>query len=98
MTTIAEILHTAADEYLWAGPGDRRRRTSPYSCLAIGLAEGSPYDDPWPSPSIRSGLEELGVSCHALGEFSEFTKQKDRQGARYAWLKFAALLAEEQGV
>ena len=31
-------------------------------------------------------------------EFDEFYSGEDRQYARYVWLKFAAHIAEEQGV
>lgn len=100
MTMIAEILHKAADEYLahnrysyYAGNKVR------YTCSAIELA--TRWDDDL-CERIQTGLIEMGCptsSCSAfvnLG-YPDFLDE-ETQGARYMWLKFAALMAEEQGV
>lgn len=39
----------------------------------------------------------MGLKTDVL-DFQTFIPGDARQGARYAWLKFAALIAEEQGV
>ncbi len=99
--TIAEILHHAADVCLsgdqsWYGG----KRT--FSCCAIDLAVLNLV--PGYNAQIKMirvikyGLCELGLKTSSLTEFSEFTYGRKQQGARYAWLKFCALLAEEQGV
>lgn len=53
---------------------------------------------------IFDGLTEMGLNPYSCTEFAEFAEGRGRsdlsprQGARYLWLKFAALIAEEQGV
>jgi hypothetical protein len=109
--TIAEVLHLAADKYLAKDDEEYRTVNEPekqkYSCCSIECAveELYGYDTPI-LDDILDGLEEMGligVSC----SFKEFeianhtivrTTTPESQGARYAWLKFAALIAEEQGV
>jgi hypothetical protein len=100
---ISEILHSAADEWLkqcriW--PDSR----STYSCIAIALAitprDYYPYRkiDTDIEHRIMKGLRNMGLSTDSLDEFTEFAEGEERQAVRYAWLKFAALIAEEQGV
>lgn len=105
--TIAEILHYAADKKLankeeqyWARGGNKER----FSCCAVEEAVFSVYN----SDSIErdalirrilSGLFAMGCpidSTDAFGEEDRFSAEK--QQARYGWLKFAAIMAEEQGV
>src|SRR5574337_1979809 len=98
--TIAEVLHEAADVYLpanWEGDS----LWGHFSCNAIQRAlevmvpdidENSDLYD-----RIRTGLSRLGLKTHSDKEFGEFNRF-ERQEVRYAWLKFAAMLAEEQGV
>jgi hypothetical protein len=93
MRTIAEVLHRAADEFLWNGirePGGNLRE---YSC-------GSAYASCGPSyyKKIKPGLAAMGLDTDSYTEFDELPEGPKRQGARYAWLKFAAMIAEEQGV
>jgi hypothetical protein len=104
--TIAEILHNAADKCLaskkeqyWVYGGNKEK----FSCCAVDEAYirlvGS-----WDYPSdqsraIRKGLENMGCpieSTDAFDDQREFVAEN--QQARYAWLKFAAMMAEEQGV
>lgn len=47
---------------------------------------------------IISGLIDLGLKPGSFKQFVGFATLHERQAARYNWLKFAALLAEEQGV
>lgn len=46
---------------------------------------------------IFQGLQELGLDVMSGTQFNS-VQIKDRQQVRYAWLKFAAMIAEEQGV
>jgi len=98
--TIAEILHHAADYCLWDGA-----ETSPwreYSCNAIEFAafELTCCWDTTNAVMLRvdEGLREMGLNTDSTWEFSEFTGCINRQAARHNWLKFAALIAEEQNV
>jgi hypothetical protein len=47
---------------------------------------------------IEKGLSNMGLDLKAFNCFCEFPMGVERQGARYAWLMFAADIAEEQGV
>jgi hypothetical protein len=91
MATIAEVLHYAADNFL-ANSGIPSRGTHYYSCLAV---KKSARILRVPSYQIMIGLRNMGVDPASIVEFSDV---RDTQGARYLWLKFAALIAEEQGV
>jgi hypothetical protein len=104
MLTISAALHLAADQYLWDGVNSfyRRSDTEGFSCWAIDNAIDS-YRLPWRdfgdfSERINEGLTTLGLDTGSMKQFNEFSTDEERQGARYLWLKFAALLAEEQGV
>jgi hypothetical protein len=88
MTTIAEVLHRAADRYL--EPVFAGEPTS-YSCEAIYEADAVLW------PRICKGLSEMGLVPHSVTQFEDVPPD-ERQAARYAWLKFAAMIAEEQGV
>jgi hypothetical protein len=46
---------------------------------------------------IRRGLRNLGLDPGSEHAFSEFKEGPERQAVRYAWLKFCAQLAREQG-
>jgi hypothetical protein len=93
MTTIAELLHRAADRHLSsAGAGGRDKEVE--SCCAVIVAAQKMDVDYRP---VWHGLQEMGVNF-SFYEFEEFPRGHERQAARYAWLKFAAMIAEEQGV
>lgn len=106
MIKISEVLHLAADEYLsvdnyniWGGCAACR---TIYSCdawddalhhlLDNSAIHNQLYD------VIATGQKELGLDTDLMSEFNDIPAGEERQGARYAWLKFCALLAEEQGV
>ena len=101
--TIADIFHYAADHCLWDGRVSNSLHY--FSCFALSEAikefaghhPGTRSFDAYDS-IICIGLSELGLDCNSVGAFREFTTNPARQGARYAWLKFCAMLAEEQGV
>lgn len=105
---ISEVLHLAADRYLandyveYIGTDKSR-----LSCCAVIEA----LDELIPETSLTKlwleihkaifkGFENLGLDTGSLLAFEEFEKGKvteESQGARYSWLKFCAMLAEEQG-
>lgn len=109
--TIADILHLAADKHLaskveqcWNRGGSKEK----FSCCAMSEAVWVLWnEDKIKSKSKRDelinrcfeGLEAMGCptgSTNAFGDMGEF--KEENQQARYAWLKFAAMIAEEQGV
>lgn len=102
--TIAQVLHLAADKYLYSGGG---RVLNFYSCCAIQSAlsgflirgELTISERKRLERRIFKGLKNMGLNPSATNQFNEFGDfSKEAQGARYAWLKFAAMIAEEQGV
>jgi hypothetical protein len=95
---ISEVLHLAADEFLadsmWSNQAE-------FSCTAIRYALGLNFNFNYHGAlldKIETGLRNMGLSTDSLHAFSEFSPDYERQAARYNWLKFAALIAEEQGV
>ena len=106
---ISKVLHLAADTYLaacaedegWLGPYQ-------YTCIAIKKAlqvevdkvSNANYVYHW--LIIKSGLQNLGFTddrgIEVFKEFEDgYEPTEQSQGARYLWLKWAALMAEEQG-
>lgn len=105
---ISEVLHLAADKYLsvdGAGIDDDGKWVERFSCVAVSRAVKSFYlpffDEQDFENDICAGLEAMGCDT---GSSYLFTKHGDHhagnpdvQGMRYFWLKWAALMAEEQG-
>lgn len=101
--TIAEILHYAADKCLaskkeqyWASFDGNKEK---YSCCAVDEAclklTGS-FDE---SFRVKKGLENMGCPIDSMDAFNDSGEfSAENQQSRYAWLKFAAIIAEEQGV
>lgn len=93
---ISEILWRAANEHLWDGYGDDLDAII-YSCDAVDKAATGRVVG-----SYRCGacafLRELGCTSDAMYLFNEFKSGPKRQGARYAWLMFASMYAEELGL
>lgn len=109
--TIAEILHLAADkklaskeEQLWNRGGTKEK----FSCCAVTEAVWELYNkDEIMSEGERDelikrcseGLKAMGCPTSSINAFGDEDKfNTENQQARYAWLKFAAIIAEEQGV
>ena len=109
--TIAEILHLAADtklaskeEQCWNRGGTKEK----FSCCAMSEAvwklwnEGkieccSERDDL--INRCLEGLKAMGCPTDSLDAFNDNREFfAENQQARYAWLKFAAIIAEEQAV
>lgn len=107
MATIADILHEAADEWLACSLGDYDLGgKTKYSCNAIVEAlYDTVYDIEPMYNRIMEGLENMGLDTESASVFIKLGYPdyswevfEETQGARYMWLKFAALIAEEQGV
>ncbi len=89
---VSEVLWKAANEELWDGE-DRGWEDNPYdleySCYAIkAVAYGV-------NTPVMDFIVELGVNSDSVRVFNEFEEGEARQGARYAWLMFASMYAEE---
>lgn len=94
---LAAILRLAADEYLWNGVDDMFEAPGPngYSCDAYHYAAGWKFT----SEERKAGydfLSALGVDPDDTEQFTEVPHGETRQGARFLWLDFAALVAEEE--
>ena len=103
--TVSAILHYAADNCLaanekeyWVNDGEKEK----YSCCAVMRAVEQMYSMEALAlyKRIISGLKAMGCPVESSNAFSdEYNKiNKENQQTRYAWLKFAAMMAEEQGV
>jgi hypothetical protein len=111
--TIADVLHYAADKCLLAdnryteGSGKEK-----FSCCAVHEAVWqlsftnvgvSEYDL---KHRVITGLNAMGCDTGSASLFKQYGDMPDMyeninhkvQGMRYMWLKWAALMAEEQGV
>lgn len=104
---ISTILHRAADHHL-KGEQDQYM-LSRYSCCAVIDAIDhyrvgrSAYDVSSMRIRIYEGLKEMGCDVRSSHLFMEYGDNfpginETVQGMRYMWLKWAALMAEEQGV
>ena len=90
---ISEVLWIAANDWLADGLSDEG--LTYFSCCAVDEAA---YVDPFLGTVARKFLRSLGANTRSNSEFSEFQVLEDRQGARYAWLMFASMYAEELGI
>lgn len=112
-TTIADVLHLAADKYLVSN--SRYESDHPkekFSCCAIDIAireiTGSYFSDDSKRlvKQVIKGLTNMGCttgSHHLFKKYGDMPDvyeniNHDVQGMRYMWLKWAALMAEEQGI
>lgn len=104
---ISTILHRAADEMLAADFEDYCRGKTRFSCVAIEEVLIDLFDDfeserfeHWKN-KINHGLREMGCDVDSGILFKDYGDgghiNPDVQGMRYFWLKWAALMAEEQG-
>lgn len=89
---ISEILRKAADGFLWTG--EQRDSDNRYSCGAVADVTDQKVDD----SAACNFLMELGVDTWSYHAFDEFPEGEIRQGARFLWLDFAALVAEDEGL
>lgn len=97
---ISAILYKAANEHLWTGEGDWpfvEKDVEVYSCIAAQKA--FPIDKFWNFyPKTMAFLQALGCDTNSTECFNEFKDKKTKQAARYAWLMFAAHIAEEENL
>lgn len=110
--TIADVLHYAADKVLIAHSRCSEARAEKFSCCAVDEAiyqiTGRLYTDE--SNALRrrvfDGLKAMGCNTGSHTLFKNYGDKpylysyinSEVQGMRYMWLKWAALMAEEQGV
>lgn len=111
--TIADVLHLAADKYLVSHSRYEASHVKErFSCCAIYNAVFDITGNLYGSNSgilrdqVVKGLINMGcnVGSHTLfvkhGDMPDAYESinPDVQGMRYMWLKWAALMAEEQGI
>jgi hypothetical protein len=103
--SIAYILRYAADNFLAENQQDylTSDNKSKYSCVAVDLAMSKlGLHSEELSIQISKGLENMGLDTGAIRKFGDASNNyeltEETQAARYNWLYFAALIAEEQGV
>jgi hypothetical protein len=108
--TIADILHLAADKHLaskdgeWLVNGNKEK----FSCCAMSEAVWKLWHEDKIESEVErddlinrcsDGLKAMGCPVNSVDAFNDGSKfNAENQQARYAWLKFAAIIAEEQGV
>jgi hypothetical protein len=109
--TIADILHLAADKHLaskedecWNFNGNKEK----FSCCAMSEAVWKLWNEDKIESEVErddlinrcsDGLKAMGCPVNSTDAFNDYGKfNAQNQQARYAWLKFAAIIAEEQGV
>lgn len=112
--TFVEVLNLAADHFLVHNRelyDSDQFHGNRYSCVAIFDAvcalrklPTSKFDSAELRIDLMNFLVELGLDIHAdEDQFSEFLVSRERlneasQGARFMWLEFVALVAEEEGL
>lgn len=98
--TLASILNQAADSFL------QTEESTTSDALAISQAINKAINKAFPygylrhsnmSYSIKNGLEQLGFKMNDDAQFSDIP-ESSRKEFRAVWLKFAAHMAQEQGV
>lgn len=110
--TVADVLHFAADKCLVAHYRYHEgRNKEKFSCCAINEALLKmcgvyfSYEVFQLGRCISEGLKNMGCNTGSntlfrkYGDPTEYSEiNHEVQGMRYMWLKWAALMAEEQGV
>lgn len=97
---ISEVLWKAANDVL-----DHRGGICDYTCHAVIRAQGlwdtwgaKSFCDTFASNPALSFLEELGCPIGSGYAFGDIPAGEISQGARYLWLDFARLVAEDEGL
>jgi hypothetical protein len=110
---VADILRIAADNYLRTGPeyenfifSRNGKEIQTFSCIAVRLAikekirpDVKQYNI-WitkQGKTVQKFLKDLGVDTTSMTLFYGFNRRQ-AQDTRYAWLNFAADIAEEEGL
>ena len=94
---ISEILREAADVHLWHGEGrlwDSCQES--YTCCAVCNVDCSAIEQ----RAVFRFLRRLGLDTESCSQFDDthFDDSAALQGARFLWLDFAALVAEDEGI
>lgn len=99
---LAKVLHLAADKHL--STGYKGKDKSYFSCDAVrsALLNLNMYETKEASDLFKT-LTRMGVRIYSCSQFSEFQTEdnyptEQSQGARYLWLKWAALMLEENAL
>lgn len=108
-----ELAHNQETYWLCDG-AKRVASRERFSCCAVDNAVGNFLDKKYPhlhwkdkadmkdyiSANISRGLEAMGLDTASTSAFGDelWEIRSEIQGQRYFWLKWAALMAEEQGV
>lgn len=105
--TIADVLHLAADKYLASDLADYGSVVSKhrYSCCAISEAT---YELKVEAGKTFEFVSSLGCNTGSTNlfnkqeqyyrNFESYRATEKSQGYRYLWLKFAAAMAESEGI
>ena len=111
--TIADVLHLAADKYLaFKSRIGKDHIKEKYSCCAVYSAIFEITDNlhsdnlKTAHKDIFDGFVQMGCDIGSISLFKKYGDEPfeydeitpDVQGMRYMWLKWAALMAEEQGI
>jgi hypothetical protein len=110
--TVADVLHLAADKCLVAHSRYTEGSKEKYSCCAIDEALYRIYGNLYSGElgelryRVMEGLKKMGCYTGSMTLFKKYgddhmdfsAVNHEVQGMRYMWLKWAALMAEEQGV
>ena len=102
MSPIAEVLHRAADLYLWDGTSASSGTAAwhggawvpdgkvEFSCRAVDAACEDLQVDP---TTVHKMLAAMGCRYGDPRQYSSLLSNAERQARRYQWLKFAAEVA-----
>jgi hypothetical protein len=95
---LSDVLWNAANIYLWSGDTPNHGDGNAWSCGAAETAEIQADLEEASLCWVVDFLETLGVDSCSSEQFEEFERGPERQGARYLWLDFARLVAEDEGL
>ena len=110
--TVADVLHYAADKCLVAHSRYSEGSKEKFSCCAVDEAIYRITGEFYSAESaalhrrVIAGLKTMGCNTGSMTLFKKYgddhmdfsAVNHEVQGMRYMWLKWAALMAEEQGV
>ena len=88
MSPIADVLHRAADLYLWDG-------TSASSGTSAWHGGAWVPDGKVDPATVHKMLAAMGCQYGTPRQYPSSLNHFERQARRYQWLKFAALAAEQ---
>lgn len=84
-----------AQRRLWNGSFPRGNAKHEYSCDAVGGVCYTAKDQ----AEMMKFIDQLGCDCYSVHQFKEFPwGTPERQGARFLWLEWCALMCDEEAV